>query len=126
MRKSRLDVLEMKIEQVARAVGELELRLNFLQNTVTQPELETLSIRTATANKENLSISEVSIPESIKPVVNELIKNRGRWLSANQIAEKTGRSRNLESSYLQKLFEKGYLVRQRIGRNVYYSIHKEN
>jgi biotin operon repressor len=93
---------------------------------VTQPELETLSIRTATADKEKLGISEVPIPESIKPVVNELIKNRGRWLSANQIAERTGRSRNLESSYLQKLFEKGYLVRQRIGRNVYYSIHNEN
>jgi len=126
MTTQRLDSLEKKVEQLTRAVNELQSKLDYVQSEVIRSStLEQLSMTAGLGNSESNYNQKIRVPESMKPVVRELAKEKDRWLSAKQIAESTKRSRNVESSYLQRLFEKGYLIRQRSGRNVYYSIRKE-
>jgi DNA-binding transcriptional ArsR family regulator len=120
-------MLERRIEQVARAVNELQSRMDLFQNEHDDSsEIEQLASENVlldNSGKENTR--KPHLPDSVKPAIRELLRQKNRWISAEQIAESTRRSRNVESGYLQRLFDKGYLMRQRIGRNVYYSIRKD-
>lgn len=62
--------------------------------------------------------------ESYKPTL-EALQSAPAGLSADQVKEKTGRSRNTESAYLMKLHLAGYLDRRRKGQKVIYEL-KEN
>ncbi|MEM2971541.1 MAG: hypothetical protein QW270_03865 [Candidatus Bathyarchaeia archaeon] len=42
--------------------------------------------------------------------------------TAEQVSEKTGRSRSLESTYLNQLCTMGYLIRERRGQRVHYKV----
>jgi DNA-binding transcriptional ArsR family regulator len=126
MENSRLDSLEKKTEQIARGLNELQSRLDFLQSQITRPStLEQLAVKVGSSDiMRGHGSDKTQISESMKPLIKELVKQKDRWVSAGQIAQKTKRSRNVESSHLQRLFEKGYLSRQRSGRTVYYAIRK--
>jgi len=127
MSDSRLKLLERRIEQIAKAVNELQSRMDLVQNEFNASlALEQLGGKiTLTDSSGNENIRKPQIPKSMMRSVKEFVGQEGKWLSAEEIAKKTRRSRNAESSYLQRLFEKGYLIRQRNGRNVYYSIRRD-
>lgn len=44
--------------------------------------------------------------------------------TADEVCERTGRHRSIENKYLNELVRAGWLVRQRVGKKVYYSPRK--
>ena len=127
MRKNRLDELERQVTRLTNAVNELQARLDFLQNSVntsTNVEpLRSLSLRKVSADytTKEVDVKKMEISKTIARTFKEVLKGPEKGITSEQVACATGRSRTVESSYLHKLFESGYLKRKRIGRNVYYS-----
>jgi uncharacterized protein YjgD (DUF1641 family) len=59
--------------------------------------------------------------EAYKPTL-EALRTKPEGLTADEVKEKTGRSRNIESSYLWKLYLAGYATRERSHAKVVYKL----
>ncbi len=59
--------------------------------------------------------------ETYKPTLDAL-RSAPQGLTADEVKEKTGRSRNIESSYLWRLYLANYLIRKRNRRRVVYQL----
>lgn len=59
--------------------------------------------------------------ETYKPTIDSL-RSASKGLTADEVREKTGRSRNTESTYLWRLYLAGYLTRERRRRKVIYKL----
>ena len=67
-------------------------------------------------------IDFIRLPTSRKETVQAIMK-LGR-ATAKQVAEKTGKSRNVETIYLNDLCRKGHLKKIREGRKVYFCLKR--
>lgn len=63
----------------------------------------------------------MSLPEHLKRTM-ETIALFGEG-TAQQVSEKTGRSRAAESDYLNQLVGRGFLKKQRVGREIIFQVH---
>lgn len=77
----------------------------------------------ATIDNASLNKRIRNLFESYKPTL-EALQSTSAGLSADQVKEKTGRSRNTESAYLWKLYLAGYLHRRRHGSKVIYKLRE--
>jgi hypothetical protein len=59
--------------------------------------------------------------EAYKPTL-EALRSKAEGLTADEVKEKTGRSRNIESSYLWRLYLAGYATRERRHAKVVYKL----
>jgi len=50
------------------------------------------------------------------------LKSEQKWLSAEEVGEKTGRKRNTESTYLNRLFRAGLIEQRMQGNKALYTI----
>jgi hypothetical protein len=123
----KMRLLEKQVARLAAAINGLQSRVDFLENfTNRQASVETLSFGTAQVGSSvpKNPVGDVDrIPESMKRTLRTVSKNPRKGVTSEEVAKITGRSKNLESGYLHKLFEAHRLTRKRVGRNVYYSVY---
>ena len=117
-----MDEVEKRVSQLSNIIKELRYRLDLLQNTRKSVDIEPLSLQRSVQRNimTKVDINKRSLPTPQKLTFNEVLNQGDKGVTAEQVAQCTGRSKNLESSYLHKLFENGYIKRKRIGRRVYY------
>jgi len=93
----RLDKMEKKVQR-------LEEIINNLEKKIEEPE----------GRKAKAEFME--LPESIRKTMTAI--SRIRKASAKQVAEETGRTRGMESIYLNQLERLGYVEKTKKGRDV--------
>ena len=94
---------------------DIERRLQRLESIV--PSLgERASMRSL--NLTDLASIEVGIPDSLRKTMMAILELKEA--TAEETASKTGRTRSLETIYLNQLARMGYLSRLRKGRKVYF------
>ncbi len=67
-------------------------------------------------------VTLLSLPDHLRKTAMILCKEDDA--TAKQVAEKTGRARAVESSYLNQLHTMGYVNKKRKGRDVYFHVER--
>ncbi len=67
-------------------------------------------------------VTLLSLPDHLRKTAMMLCKEGEA--TAEQIAEKTGRARAVESGYLNQLYTMRYVTKRRKGRDVYFRVEK--
>ena len=67
-------------------------------------------------------VTLLSLPDHLRKTAMILCKEEEA--TAEQIAEKTGRARAVESGYLNQLYTMGHINKKRKGRDVYFNIER--
>jgi uncharacterized coiled-coil protein SlyX len=126
--EKRIGALENQIILMANAINELQSRLELLQRTLTNAsnDVKPLSVRVSNSvNSQTPSDEETPLQDVLIQTLNVILNNPDQWVTSERVSAITGRSKNLESSYLHKLSEMNILRRKRIGRKVYYTVAKK-
>jgi DNA-binding transcriptional ArsR family regulator len=112
----RMDDIHKELSQLIRSIEDLKSQPKIIQ-TRTNPWVvqaqEAMRRMDVRATVERLSTYKRSV---------EVILKAGKPLDALEISKLTGRSRNLESMYLKRLYSAGLVDRTREGRKVKYKI----
>ena len=128
MDTERLNQLELRVTQLEKVVNNLCGKIEQMEKWIIPESIHPLSIDQvydkAQSSDLNIINQNIDLPDAQKKTLIEVAKV-GRKITAEEVKEITRRSLNLESSYLYKLHERGYLERQRIGRRVYYQINRK-
>jgi hypothetical protein len=116
----RIKTLEDKVLRVTRVVDDLQRKVEHIQRLVgEQDSMASLSAGTTLMYHENIKTSARLTPSQERTLLATL-KAPSKGVTAQEVAETTGRSMNLESSNLYDLYLRRLLLRTRIGRKVYY------
>jgi len=62
----------------------------------------------------------LSLPDHLRQTL--VVAQKLGMTTSEDVAERTGRAKSLESSYLNQLARAGFLKKQRVGRKVYFSL----
>lgn len=119
-----------KVEEVMKNAQNIVRELNETTTSLLKKLDKTLEeainyLRTEDAKREYMSRGfEPSVlldfPDHLRKTVRAVLElGTG---TAEQVSEKTGRSRSLESTYLNQLHTMGYLIRERRGQLVHYKV----
>lgn len=120
---TRLGELEKQTLRLASAINELQAKIDSIQKDINTASITPLSSRSMNVLASPIVNSETPmIPEPMQRSMDVFLRKHRQSLTSEDVAKATGRSRHLESSYLCRLWEQGFLDRKRIGRKVYYSI----
>jgi len=137
----RLDYLDNEISELRRLVASLDEKLNKLLSVADKsrfnidrkdlPQKSAVSPTYAdswtTETVRNLVSRQAffqrttSVFETYKPTIDAL-SSAHDCLTTRDVADATGRKRNTESAYLNRLFMAGLLERYRAGNRVYYKL----
>jgi DNA-binding transcriptional ArsR family regulator len=104
------DILEY-LNDINRRLHNLELRLSKIE-TYSPPQID-----------DKMAVF-LTVPDSIRKslfAVSDL-----KSCTADEVSVVTGRHRSIENKYLNELYRGGWLVRERKGKKIYYSMKKKD
>jgi DNA-binding transcriptional ArsR family regulator len=122
--QSLMPEIEEKLEETQALLSEINrttlANLEKINDNIEQI-LEMLGVESAKVKSSGFKPSILlEFPDHLRKTVRVLL-DMG-MATADEISEKTGRSRSLESSYLNQLTNMGYVEKKRKGQIVYYTI----
>lgn len=105
-------------DEVSKRLASIEKRLDALERLLVDGSLkiESTSVGEPPISARNL----LSVPDTLRRTLMAL-QNLGEATS-QQVAQKTGRTRSMETVYLNQLTMLNYVTRRRRGRKVYFKI----
>lgn len=113
MADSIADILKQQKEILAK-IKQLEKRVSNLEKRLTLKETTA-----KVSAKQPLGVAEfLELPDNLRKTV--LAISELREATAEEVAAKTGRTRNIESVYLNQLVRSKHLVKNRRGRKIYF------
>jgi hypothetical protein len=114
--KQELKTVHQGIENEIQEIKALSIRNhNLIRNTVGSPKVEVIEVDGTISTGLDL----LKLPSHLRRTMQVLMTmNEGG--TASQVASRTGKSRSLESDYLNQLFEKGELLKRHEGKRVIF------
>lgn len=121
---ANLEVVEKKLLEIQlnmkRMDQEVKTSMKLIEDDV-EEIIHLLNLETAKTQGEGFKPSLLlDFPDHLRKTVKTLLELG--VASAKEVSEKTGRSRSLESTYLNNLVTMGYAKRERNGQIIYYQI----
>ena len=120
----------MQSSDVRNRVGALESRIEEFNNALKKIQVDIAAMQAVIGDTSNVVVSSGGpssnsspplIPESLGKTYGALRTNRDQMVTASDLAINTGRSRSLESHYLQRLASLGLAKAVRTGRRMLYT-----
>lgn len=127
MKTDRLTMLEDKVSKLTKVVEDLQRRVEYVQRWISKEDsVVPLSANITGVYQRDVRTAAIHITPGQELTLAAVRKAPPRGITAREVAEITGRSMNLESARLHRLFLEGVLQRMRVGRKVYYCVRRKS
>lgn len=105
-------------------VEELQRKVEYIQRWASKEDSVVPLSTIADNTQESAGTTMLHLTSSQQRTLAAAIKAPSKGITARETAKITGRSMNLESASLYKLYLQGALQRTRVGREVYYKMKR--
>jgi len=108
--RSDIEIIKEELKRLSKLVEELTLKVNRIA--------EAVEVKTASGNVLIEEFPEAGLNERLRPTYEVVL--RKLCVTAEDVVAETGRSRGLESMYLNQLAALGLLSKNRVGKKAYF------
>jgi predicted transcriptional regulator len=104
------------MSEVSERIKKIEERLDALEGMI-----KALGFSSSRDQPRSIGMNDLlSLPSSLQKTI--LTAQSLKEATSNEVAEKTGRDRTVETIYLNQLVRLGYLNKERRGRKIYFMV----